>query len=432
MKRIVAISILFSILSALFAQQFSIYKSETIKAFPVDVSVNSFLLDWESTEPNGPTAIGFNAEGDAYISDPIKSRLVVLDQAFTITSVHEQLYSEYVRNILISNSNIFSYNDFYMLCDKAFEKSFFINLKHTGSSLRVAGTIVDFSVIGALVIIHNQQGVLYSILNPGTDPAENNRRMLNTAQTRALFDNPSAHGLDSVMLDNKNRLFVRGELVTRSYEAFLTYHMEKRGVAEVLQYCRLSQHKYQAITYKGNGLSYIGRDNNKNWYWFTSGYLSIFSDNGLQIDLINLNNNSWKTTPAIHPSGDIYFLDYKEPDYSDQGFPIANTEGKEVFVKRIQNVWDPAGREAWYAAHPESSAAAKQLARITSGNVRVRSQPNLQGAQLGYVQTNDMVEILERSAEKMVVQDMNNYWYKIRKPDGMEGWVYGEFVELKN
>lgn len=168
----------------------------------------------------------------------------------------------------------------------------------------------------------------------------------------------------------------------------------------------------------------IGIDSSNNMIWdYELNRLTVKNRGKVTAAMVYYNKTNVTINrsvfPAVHPCGDIYWLEYS---YGEQ----------KIALKRIQNVWDPVGRAAWYAAHPEGSAAAKQLARITSGNVRIRSQPNLQGTQLGYVQTNDTVEILERSNEKMVVQDMNNYWYKIRKPDGMEGWVYGEFVEVKN
>jgi hypothetical protein len=69
--------------------------------------------------------------------------------------------------------------------------------------------------------------------------------------------------------------------------------------------------------------------------------------------------------------------------------------------------------------------------------VRIRVKPDLKAAQLGYLEKDDKVVILERTEKKMMIGDMNDYWYRFRlekraagmETEKLEGWSYGEFID---
>ncbi len=63
--------------------------------------------------------------------------------------------------------------------------------------------------------------------------------------------------------------------------------------------------------------------------------------------------------------------------------------------------------------------------------VRIREWPLLDAKNLGYLTKGDKLEILDRSGIKVKIGNMEDYWYKIRRTsDGIEGWSYGEFIDL--
>jgi hypothetical protein len=64
---------------------------------------------------------------------------------------------------------------------------------------------------------------------------------------------------------------------------------------------------------------------------------------------------------------------------------------------------------------------------VNSGNLKVRSKPDLDSAIVGQLQTGDTVVVLERSETKIRIDDMKGYWYYVVK-DALEGWAYGYFV----
>jgi hypothetical protein len=77
--------------------------------------------------------------------------------------------------------------------------------------------------------------------------------------------------------------------------------------------------------------------------------------------------------------------------------------------------------------------ASKTWATAADSRVRVRSGGNLQAATLGYLEKGDLVEVLERSPERMKVESMEDYWYRIsRLSDGLTGWCYGYFIKMKD
>jgi hypothetical protein len=67
---------------------------------------------------------------------------------------------------------------------------------------------------------------------------------------------------------------------------------------------------------------------------------------------------------------------------------------------------------------------------LNAGRVRVRAFPTLGAEILGHLEQDDRVEVLERSGLRESIGDMNDYWYRIRREDGLEGWSYGHFIDL--
>ena len=67
---------------------------------------------------------------------------------------------------------------------------------------------------------------------------------------------------------------------------------------------------------------------------------------------------------------------------------------------------------------------------VNDSRVRVRVSADLAAATIEYLGLGDPVEVLARSANRQKIQDRQDYWYKVRAPDGREGWTFGAFVDL--
>ena len=69
-------------------------------------------------------------------------------------------------------------------------------------------------------------------------------------------------------------------------------------------------------------------------------------------------------------------------------------------------------------------------AEVTGDYVRVRTGPTLQHRILTKVNRGTKVTVVEKSKEKMKIESMEAYWYKV-KLEGKEitGWIYGAFLK---
>jgi hypothetical protein len=60
------------------------------------------------------------------------------------------------------------------------------------------------------------------------------------------------------------------------------------------------------------------------------------------------------------------------------------------------------------------------------GPLRIRNGPNVTSAQIGSMETNDTAEIIEKTSNKVTINDLTDYWYKIKK-GSIEGYVFGAY-----
>jgi hypothetical protein len=68
---------------------------------------------------------------------------------------------------------------------------------------------------------------------------------------------------------------------------------------------------------------------------------------------------------------------------------------------------------------------------LNDSEVRVRGKPNLEGTPIGALQKGQHVVILDETEDKMQIGDMEAKWYKIETEEGLIGWSYGYFIDIK-
>jgi len=258
---------------------------------------------------------------------------------------------------------------------------------------------------------HLKSGILIAIKNPGSDVEKNNKNIIEHKQVLELFKNNKYYDLT---IDSQNRLFLNDELQTTDYWDFLAYwneiHKQNKETQPPLDFTT------KADEFDKTSTLWLGKDLRGNCYWSPNFGVTIFNKKGFMFDLFIPNMNDRRTVPALHPSGDIYFIDYDKD---------------EVRLYRIRNTWDVAARQAWYSSNQNAidpTPIEKKTAKITDNNVRLRDQPDLKGKFLVYLKLNDAVEILDQTHEKMKIDNMEAVWYKVKTKDNIIGWVYGWFV----
>jgi hypothetical protein len=67
---------------------------------------------------------------------------------------------------------------------------------------------------------------------------------------------------------------------------------------------------------------------------------------------------------------------------------------------------------------------------LNDSNARVREFPNLDARVLGTLQKGSKVVVVDRSSLKVQIGALNDYWYSIKTPTDIEGWLYGAYVDL--
>lgn len=69
-------------------------------------------------------------------------------------------------------------------------------------------------------------------------------------------------------------------------------------------------------------------------------------------------------------------------------------------------------------------------ATLNDDRVRMREWPLLDAQHVAFLEKDEEVEVLDRSGIKVQIDDMNDYWYKVKRVDGQIGWTYGYFLDL--
>jgi hypothetical protein len=412
-KRII-LSILFcAVVSLSYSQSYHTYEAVYEKGFGIGDQENKSGVYYPSNEIgiNGPSGIGFGVDGSCFVLDHINKRIVSLGKDWEFLKWWEV-------NSLPVESRIEATNDYV----KIFSGRRFdcIDRKDTGRisvefDLSRSNQRFQYYLLDSVLFIYIDKG-LYSIPKPGADEEENNRKILGEEETRKILEEGELYGLAGVKVDEKNRLFVDGELQTRDYKTYIEYWMDHYQIDDFQTYRRSDFHQFKPIHKDSREISYIGQDYAGCTYWNVIGlfYILVFNENGMCIETLKYDPEMSSTLPAVHPSGDIYFLDY-------------DTEG--VYLYRIENVWDAEGRGAWYESAGESSSDYVDGV-VNDDRVRVRTAPNLESDTLGYVNRGDAVMIQDETKELMKIGDMEAVWYRIGF-EGKEGWVYGWFVDKK-
>lgn len=121
---------------------------------------------------------------------------------------------------------------------------------------------------------------------------------------------------------------------------------------------------------------------------------------------------------------DLYFNLYEEAitlkgqlGYSDEQANGFYDQSMSLYKSIIRN-------------YPGSDAAAS-IGEIRINDVKLRKEPLTKSQVLKKLKIGTLVKIVERSSDRFAISNMYEYWYRIRLPDGIEGWVYGVYLNTQ-
>jgi hypothetical protein len=387
----------------LFAEEIEKVPFDIFRAYEINKEPINFTISIGSDYPQGPSAIGFDANGRYYISDALNERLILLSREGEYRGEQRDLFCSFAQSLLIVGDDIISNHGNGLAVDRNMKKMVRIFPFDGKGRCLLPITAIDYFYSDSIVIMSCPGYGIYAIYRPGVDIVENNKSIKNIEYVKMVFSSPEKYGLKDVFFDDEYRLFKNNKLISSTFIAYYSYWNSRTNLDMQLF------NKYPNDSnwvFKSSNADSVGKDSCGNLYWISGSYLIICNDKGIFIDIINLYNAMYiaKTFPAVHPSGDIYFLDYDD---------------KAVYLYRIKNVWDPEGREAWYRTN----------AYVTAKELKLRDRGSLDGAQIGMLEEWQRVEIVDRAKASTNIAGVEGRWCKVKTMDGRVGWAFGGYLK---
>ncbi len=120
---------------------------------------------------------------------------------------------------------------------------------------------------------------------------------------------------------------------------------------------------------------------------------------------------------------DLYLYLYEQGPSVKKELGLSNSEIKEMYNK---------AREIYKLIKKKypHSAVAHQIGYVIE-SVRLRKGPSSRAKIIKRIPAGTMVKIIDRSAKKVSISNMYDYWYKVKLINGLEGWVYGFYLRMR-
>jgi len=418
---------------------------EKIKIFPEGEGKNELGIRTNSLD-NSPKAIFIGSDGQFLISDFKNKRLIFYNKKLDyINEITDKKIFLYVVDYYEKRDNLLLCYTFQTL--SAFNMDsmvlkYNISLGNFRKYVRGYGfrnnSIINFN---NLILFYRRDKQIVSIIHPSMDPETNKQNFRGPEETRKIIKEKQLPGLENLSIDDKDRLFVNGELVTKDFDVFVEYWNEKhKKLKEKASKLNIT---VNPESHFGGRLFNLGKDAAGNYYWGDGVRILVFNKDGFLIDYFKGTNGDSITIPALHPCGDIYFIGPKYGTEKVKTNDKYHGEREEypvigAYLYRVKNVWDPKGRAKWYREsgvkdlQPISQGPGNQTAMVTADGLRVRKSSSLNATVVGNLKKGDSVEILRRGVSKVTINGISDYWYKIRRSsDGLEGWCFGGYLRLE-
>lgn len=296
----------------IFADEYHSYDQELVKTFPIGSGSGEMRIDLMAPSDTGPSAVAFDEKGYLYISDILNSRVLVYAPGFELEKELVDLYGVYAKQLVVSRDNYlltYSYHFSFRIDNFQGEKKAAVYLRNS-EYRNTINPVSSYIYAKDIIFGYLKDGQIISIPGAGTNSKENLKKILDNEETHALFEEGSSYDLDGLVLDDKNRLFLNGELLTRDYNIYYYYWKNRHEDVEIEQ--PKLDITMTAEDYLKGSVTYLGKDKDGNVYWNRSMGISVFDKNGVLLDVFLPTQLKSASYPTVHPSGDIYYLFYDE------------------------------------------------------------------------------------------------------------------------
>lgn len=329
--KIVTFLILFSIFVC-YSQEYNNYDMELIFIFSTGKAKGSIQVDMHAPSENGPSAFAFDKEGNLYISDILNNRLSKYDNSFKFIQSYTKGLGCAARQLFISNNGeflIYNYTTFAVDDNNGLMK-ILIDFENSLYKFQVSYSPTIIYIYN-YVFTYLKDKTLLVFKNPGLDMKTNfqNVQVIKPGESHSIVNEITRTIVkkdvtQTFQIDMTNRIIINNKVITQDFDIYSGFLREQHTINKYTGEKHLDGFTDDYLN-RINNLVYLGEDQDKNIYWrFMNSKIIIINQNGYVIGALSYDVEKTRRLPTIHPSGDIYFLDY-------------NTEG--VYLYKIIRQW---------------------------------------------------------------------------------------------
>lgn len=288
------------------------YKEELVHSFyPGSGDEYLGILYGEEREESPidePGVISIDKSNNIVIGDSVKNRVVILNSNFDVVESYED------KALVSSSLTLVNFSDKVVYGVSASSRHFILNkfnsfskeilIPYNSSSKRETSTIFTENVIfsylgnGSIVsfVLKDIDSLVYS-------------EMLDSEDTRNLFNNKSKYGLDNYTIDEQDRIFFNGKIQNKDYKILYNYWKENKKY--------VSKTKVPGVPsfrdLENIDAIYQGEDLDENTYWYLSKATIVFNKYGTVLDYFIYNNRPVATS-TVDSKGNVYYLSRGKKD----------------------------------------------------------------------------------------------------------------------
>jgi len=123
----------------------------------------------------------------------------------------------------------------------------------------------------------------------------------------------------------------------------------------------------------------------------------------------------------IIKTADLYFHLYETGTLYKNQIGISEKE-LETYYNESKNLYRKVMKE--FPDHEIS----RYIGEIKINNVKLRKEPSTKSSIIRILPAGALVRIIDRSDTRYRISNVYEYWYKVRLADGVEGWIYGLYL----
>lgn len=97
-----------------------------------------------------------------------------------------------------------------------------------------------------------------------------------------------------------------------------------------------------------------------------------------------------------------------------------------VFLTGLCLIWCGKDREPQHIDLKRN----KVVGVVIRENAVMRIDPIVYSARIALLKRAEIVEVLDKSKEQVIVSGARGYWYKVKAPNGITGWVWGKNIRF--